>query len=544
MPDTAEIAAEFARFDTAWAELRPALERVVAGGALDLPRATVERSVDTVHRLVATIESDIARTTSLLRGVEFALVALAIAGSVTLIYLAFLFVVRPLHQVGRGLQRMARGELDVRVPIETRDEFGELARGFNDMAAHLQESHRTLEGRVAEKTRSLAEQNGRLATLYDMTAFLNAPNSLEGLCRGFLARLKVVTGADAGVVRLLARESGTLHLFVHEGMPVDFAQREHCLQRNECLCGDAAGKSIATVHLLDARRPPLALTLPHCVDAGFGVVATFPVTVKQQVLGVYNLFYRQARTMTTEERHMLATLGQHLGAAIETLRLASRDRELAIAEERNLLAQELHDSIAQSLAFLNLQTQMLRQAVSGCDQAETMRTLGEIEAGVRESYADVRELLVHFRTRVAEGDLEHGIRTLVARFMHQTGVHVDFEATGTAVSLAPDDQLQAMHILQEALSNVRKHAGATRVEVALERGPDYAITVRDNGRGFEAGALESAADHVGLKIMRERAARIGGRVGVRSRPGAGTEVVLHLPVAPRQPAAESLEAAA
>jgi len=78
--------------------------------------------------------------------------------------------------------------------------------------------------------------------------------------------------------------------------------------------------------------------------------ATFPVTAKQQVLGVYNLFYKEARTTTSEERHMLATLGQHLGAAIETLRLASRDRELAIAEERNLLAQELHDSIAQALA--------------------------------------------------------------------------------------------------------------------------------------------------------------------------------------------------
>ena len=147
---------------------------------------------------------------------------------------------------------------------------------------------------------------------------------------------------------------------------------------------------------------------------------------------------------------MLATLGQHLGAAIETLRLASRDRELAIAEERNLLAQELHDSIAQALAFLNLQTQMLRQARNGRDHGETMRILDEIQAGVRESYADVRELLVHFRTRVAEGDLEHGIRTLLARFEHQTGVRTEFEAAGAAVPLAPDDQLQVMHILQEA----------------------------------------------------------------------------------------------
>ena len=311
---------------------------------------------------MATIESDIARTTSLLRSVELALVALAIAGSVTLIYLAFLFIIRPLHQLEAGLRRMAKGEFAVRLPVESRDEFGVLARGFNDMAEHLQESYRTLEGRVAEKTRSLAEQNGRLATLYEMTAFLNAPNRSKAFAAASLPACGWRPARTAAWSASLARESDTLHLFVHEGMPADFAAKEHCLRRSECLCGDAAAKNIATIHLLDARRPPLALTLPHCVEAGFGVVATFPVVAKQQVLGVYNLFYREARATTSEERHMLATLGQHLGVAIETLRLASRERELAIAEERNLLAQELHDSIAQALAFLNLQTQMLRQA--------------------------------------------------------------------------------------------------------------------------------------------------------------------------------------
>ena len=539
VPDTPTIAAEFSRFDAAWGDLRPGLERVAAGGALDLPRSRFEHFVGIVHGLVTTIEGDIARTTALLRSVELALVALAIAGSVTLIYLAFLFIIRPLHGLEAGLRRMARGEFAVRLPVESRDEFGVLARGFNDMAEHLQESYRTLEGRVAEKTRSLAEQNGRLATLYEMTAFLNAPNTVEGLCRGFLARVRVATGAEGGAVRLVAHASGTLHLFVHDGMPADFAAKELCLKRSECLCGDAAAKNVATIHRLDPRRPPLALTLPHCVESGFGVVAAFPVVAKQQVLGVYNLFYREARATTSEERHMLATLGQHLGVAIETLRLASRDRELAIAEERNLLAQELHDSIAQALAFLNLQTQMLRQAQNGQDRGESARILDEIQAGVQESYADVRELLVHFRTRVAEGDLEHGIRTLLARFERQTGVRTEFQAAGAAVPLAPDDQLQVMHIVQEAVSNVRKHARATRVEVRLARGPDYVITVRDDGRGFDdTRSLRDAADHVGLRIMGERAERIGGRVSVRSRPGGGTEVRLNLAVAP------SLEAVA
>jgi two-component system nitrate/nitrite sensor histidine kinase NarX len=532
VPDTAAIAAAFAEFDRDWAALKPRLERAAAGSATGVMRPEFERFVAVVDALVVTLERDIAQTTSLLRSIQLALVALAIAGAVALIYLAFLFIIRPVHQLEEGLQRMAKGEFAVRLPVESRDEFGALARGFNDMAEHLEESYRTLEGRVAEKTQSLAEQNARLATLYDMTAFLNAPNSLENLCRGFLTRMLATTGATAGAVRLISRESDTLHLFIHEGMTPEFALKEQCLHRHECACGEAVARSAATVHALGGRKIPITITLPHCLDAGFSAVAAVPVAAQRQVLGVFNLFYRNAHETTSEERHMLESLGQHLGVAIESLRLASRDRELAIAEERNLLAQELHDSIAQALAFLNLQTQMLRKALTEPDAAETMRILDEIQAGVQESYADVRELLVHFRTRVAEGDVEHGIRTLLARLEHHTGMRTEFRAGGAAVPLAPDDQLQVMHILQEAMSNVRKHAGATRVEVELARGPDYAFTVRDDGRGFDpAHAQDSADAHVGLRIMHERAVRIGGTVTVRSRPGHGTEVVLRVPFA-------------
>ena len=230
VPDTAAIAADFAAFDRAWATLKPKLEHTAAGNVPGVTRTEFERFVGIVNRLVVTLERDIAQTTALLRSIQLALVALAIAGAVALIYLAFLFIIRPVHQLEEGLQRMAKGEFGVRLPVESKDEFGALARGFNEMAEHLQELYRTLEGRVAQKTRSLAEQNARLATLYDMTAFLNASNSLENLCRGFLTRLLATTGAAAGAVRLVSREADTLHLFVQEGMDPVFAANEHCLQ--------------------------------------------------------------------------------------------------------------------------------------------------------------------------------------------------------------------------------------------------------------------------------------------------------------------------
>ena len=550
VPGTEAIRAQFAKLDAEWAQLKPLLLGVAAGTPRPVERARVERFVAVVNELVARLEQDIDRTTSLLRTIQLALVALAIAGATALIYLSFVFIIRPVHQIEEGLNRMARGERTARVPIESGDEFGALARGFNHMAEQIEESYRTLETRVEQKTRSLAEQNARLATLYDMTAFLNAPGSLEELCRGFLRRLVASTGAAAGAVRLTSRDDESLHLLVEEGLPGAFREHEQCLARGECACGGAAAGHSAVVHVLRGRRLPINVTLPYCVEAGFGTVTAVPVIAQHQRIGIFNLFFREVREVASEERHMLESLGQHLGVAIESLRLVSRERELAASEERGLLARELHDSIAQSLAFLNLQVQMLRRALPGAPAAspaqaeaeaaaaaEAKEILDEIQAGVQESYADVRELLVHFRTPTSEGDVEHGVRTLLARFERQTGIPATFKATGSALPLAPDDQLQVMHILQEALSNVRKHAAASSVQVELERSGGYRFVVRDDGRGFDAARMPTeSSDHVGLRIMRERAQRIGGTLDVASTPGRGTEVVLRLPVAQREAA--------
>lgn len=531
VPRTAEIDAQFEALDARWTTLRPALVASTMHGGTPVARPQVEQFVAVVDQLVRMLERNIAETTSLLRAIQLALVALAVVGATALIYLSFLFIIRPVHQLEEGLARMARGELSARLAVERSDEFGALAAGFNHMAGEIEESYRTLESRVAEKTRSLAEQNDRLSTLYDMTAFLNAPDAAEELCRGFLRRLIAATGAVGGAVRLVGRDDPSLHLYVGEGLPAPFVEHEQCIGRDECACGAAAGRNAGVVHVLGKRRAPLSVTLPHCRVAGYGTVTAFPIAAKHQVLGVFNLFFGDQRELAAAERHMLESLGQHLGVAIENLRLASQERELAVAEERSLLAQELHDSIAQSLAFLNLQVQMLRRSLAARDEAGSARVVDEIQAGVQESYADVRELLVHFRTRTGEGDVEHGVRTLASRFERQTGLTVRLAFSGQSLPLAPDVQLNVMHILQEALANVRKHSNAHTVDVEIRRGAGLVFAVRDDGRGFDVARGDDSGDHVGLRIMRERAQRIGARFDVRSQPGKGTEVVLSIPLA-------------
>jgi two-component system nitrate/nitrite sensor histidine kinase NarX len=226
---------------------------------------------------------------------------------------------------------------------------------------------------------------------------------------------------------------------------------------------------------------------------------------------------------------LLEALANHLASAVEGLRAGALEREAAIAEERGLLARELHDSIAQSLAFQKIQASLLREAIQRADASAIERTLAELDTGIRESLADVRELLVHFRTRANAQDTLLALRTALTKFEHQTGLQTHLSVQGQGLPLPADTQVQVLHVAQEALSNVRKHARASAVWVEVERSPQWRLTIRDNGCGMTAGRQTEDETHIGLRIMRERAAGIGAVVDIQSAPGEGTRVILTVP---------------
>lgn len=533
LPGDASIHRQFADLQQTWSrKMKPAIAGLIAepgpiarGAGVVAYRQATESFVISIDRLVYAIEQDISGKTALLRFLQLGLMALSVAGTVALIYLMYLLVIRPLNRLEEGMRRMEQGEFDARLPIEGRDEFGALAGGFNRMAARLKDTYGTLEAKVAEKTRSLESQNRELSTLYEVAAMLNHPGTLEDMCREYLRKLMATFKADGGAVRLVEEASGKLHFYIQEKLPAEFVGEEMCLDMGECLCGHAANERKSIVRVFPAGEVPEADY--HCRNSGYETVSVFTIQFKNQVIGIFNLYFRESREFGESERLMLESLGQHLGIAIENQRLVAREKEMAVSEERNLLAQELHDSIAQSLAFLNLQAQILEDSLASNDLPEVRGGLGRMREGIQESYDDVRELLVHFRTRFGESDVETAIRSLLGRFEADTGISTEFRQSGTGVPLSPETQIQALHIVQECLSNARKHSNAKRVSVELERGPAYVFRVGDDGCGFDPDARVDG--HVGLAIMRERAHRIGGQITVDARPGTGARITLRLP---------------
>lgn len=517
----------FAVIEQDWKEFRELQTTLTRPHAPSHLRIRTIAFVEHIDAFVAGIESHISRWTAILHLLQTTLMAMVILGALVLLYTGHLFVLEPVSQLKRAIEKIQGGDFNARVEKVTSDEFGTLADGFNGMAERLQSMYRNLEAKVADKTAELEEKRERLASLYEVTTLVARAATLDDLAQAFVRSIKGIAHADGVALRWSDQSSQRFMLLAAEGLPDEMVQAEQCIHKGDCECGSSAahtpGLRVIPVHALGETVPR------RCGRAGFETIVNIPVILHDRLMGELDLFFHAKVSPPAAERSLLEALSSHLAGAMDNLRLNALEKEAAVAQERNLLARELHDSIAQSLAFLKIQVQLMRDAVASGDPLAIRQVLEEIDAGVRESYGDVRELLVHFRTRTNAEDIEPALATTLRKFEHQSGLKTRLHIRGHGLPLSPDLQIQALHIVQEALSNVRKHARASQVWLDVAQQPEWRFEVRDNGIGFDCddGSIDDV--HVGLRIMSERAERIGARVEVISTPGAGTSVVLTLP---------------
>ncbi len=524
MPWDETINERFAAVTGEWLEFR----RVWTGDStpdIAALRPQTTAFAERIDALVTAVESHLSRWTAMLHLLQTAMLALAVIGAAALLYTGYMFVLEPVSLLKRAIERLQAGELSARVTAVTSDEFGTLALGFNSMADHLQSMYRNLEARVAEKTVELEEKRERLETLYSVTTLVADATTLDELARGFTERISRVAHADAAALRWSDQGNERFLLLASQGLPESMAQAEQCVHAHECHCGvpDAQpGARVIPIRTMEPAR------MKHCAEAGFQTIVSVPIRIKERLMGEVNLFFHAQWEPHAAERSLLEALTAHLAGAMENLRLNALEKEAAVSQERALLARELHDSIAQSLAFLKIQVQLMRDAMESADPDRMRDVLSEIDLGVRECYGDVRELLLNFRTRTSEEDIEPALRTTLSKFEHHSGLKASLLMQGHGLPLDPQVQIQVLHVVQEALSNTRKHSGATQVWLDVQQQPRWRFEVRDNGAGFEpASALDET--HVGLRIMNERAAQIGANVEVISAMGRGTSVILLLP---------------
>lgn len=484
--------------------------------AKQLPTADLERfiiQIDAVNQQIA-INRD--KAIQIQRAVQTLLMILAVGSLFGIMYFLLRWVIRPTEYVRGGLSALREGKLGTRLHLVGATEFEAIAADFNAMADRLQDLVENLAAKVKEKTEAVEEKNRNLSHLYEMTSFVTQQHSIDEMCDGFACRLMQYTEANACAVFLIDRKRKLVELAASNDLPQQtftwFSLNPLPLEAIEdSLRGDLPLRLSAGT--LDDFLPALRIN----GQDNYRTAYVFHVRSGSKDLGFFVLYFKQDTQLSPQTYKLYESFGSHLGVAVDSIRMIEREQQYAVVQERNLMAQGLHDSIAQSLSFLNLQVQLLESGLQSNDKELVDTTVAQIKAGVQESYEDVRELLLNFRERVHTESFAEAIDIVIDRFEAQTKLPVKLTVTGPEAVLTDRQKIQVIFIMQEALANVRKHSKATQVQINIDNGRDFKLAVIDNGVGIDQSILQQRSKrHVGLNIMKERASRINAKVSVQS----------------------------
>jgi signal transduction histidine kinase len=222
--------------------------------------------------------------------------------------------------------------------------------------------------------------------------------------------------------------------------------------------------------------------------------------------------------------------------AIQNARVYEQTQQLAVLEERERIARELHDSLAQALGYIGLRAGLAMDRLESDDLPGLRSEIELVEKTAEEAYTDARASILDLRNGSPKRGLIPTLTEYLKRFSLETGIKAEIRLPeGDPPHFASAAEIQLIRVIQEALTNVRKHAGATRAVVRFGRDGSGStiVSVEDDGRGFEPARVDRAGAHFGLQTMRERTESVGGKLEIDAAPGRGTRVIAVFPLAVR-----------
>lgn len=383
-----------------------------------------------------------------------------------------------------------------------------------------------------QKAGDLRRLNHELSVLNGIARELNRSVNLDQALRFALSQVANLLGLKTGWIWLIQDSSPEPYLAAAQNLPPALADEPRRMDGSGyCYCLDTYRKGdlegAANVNVLTCSR------LDGLVDGtdGLRYHASIPLYSGQKKIGVMNVASPQWRGLGSEDLQLLNTVGDLLSIAVERARLFERSARLGAVEERNRLAREIHDSLAQNLAATGLQIESAEALLEADADLERVRdTLSRALSLNHASLEEARRSVLDLRAATLEGrSLPEALKTFVDRWERETGVSARFRAVNRSRPLPPGIETALYRVGQEALNNVARHSGARNVTVRLVSTPGSVdLVIEDDGRGFDP--TQVPGDRHGLVGMRERIDLVGGSLRVESEPGGGTRIEVTVPL--------------
>lgn len=388
-------------------------------------------------------------------------------------------------------------------------------------------------GIIGRLQSGLTQQNRELLALHQAGIDIASELQLDAVLQKIVDQARELVGALYGVLSVPG-QTGGVESFLTSGLPWEDRARINPPAANiELMKIVARGQTVrlsGEASLFSSLR-----FLPN--DPPICSLLAVPIPSGGRALGIlYLLQKQQDDEFTRDDEETLERFATQAAVAIENARLHRRVREMAVSEERQRIAREMHDSLAQVLGYVNTKAQASQELLRNGQTERASAQIGQLAEAARAAYADVRENILSLRTSLnLERDFMQTLREYLIQWQDQSGISVEVivePGVGSVLPISPASELQLIRIIQEALANVRKHSMARHACVRLQVSDGWLkATVEDNGVGFDPSLPDRGSfPRFGLSTMRERAEAVGGRLYITSAPENGTRVTATFPV--------------
>lgn len=349
---------------------------------------------------------------------------------------------------------------------------------------------------------------------------------LKTLLETYLESIIIAVNAAAGVVRLLSPDGRTLQIISSAGLLAEMQDEAEILTELDCAFRDNTRLN-NLAHATDISRCGLRPCCRHndCRFQSLIAIPLEPANTPAATLGILTIFFETPRDTAVKSMDILETFAAMVCASIEHTHINREARRMELLAERHVLANEIHDSLAQTLTYSRMRVSLLLGAIQSGEKQLAMTYAQDLDEVLEIGQKSARELVTDFRCEMHPGGLSAALLDITAEFGKRNDIVIEYHNRLIDLELPLEYEIQVYNIVREALSNISRHSGASHARIFVdERFGYYIFTIEDNGSG--ACTFTPVEGHYGMLIMRERAHRIGGTIKVESAAGLGTQLQL------------------